>query len=172
MRNFTWNRFPIKYLLIDSLLTPIVVSTYLNKDMCKFESSQKDESRCSRLIPRKHTETLVLLSVHYDKISLFWSLIIFAYLSFTTVREQKIGFNSCECIQFFNIANTHVLNVWGKCIFICNNKIFFLWFFSVYSFYNATFFHYDYVIKPPQPSSAIYGTPPFTGNQDGFFSIH
>jgi len=29
MRNFTWNRFPIKYLLIDSLLTPIVESTYL-----------------------------------------------------------------------------------------------------------------------------------------------
>jgi len=32
-------------LLIDSLLTPIVESTYLNKDTCKFESSQKDESR-------------------------------------------------------------------------------------------------------------------------------
>jgi len=45
MRNFTWNRFPIKNLLIDSLLTPIVESTYLNRDMCKFESSQKDESR-------------------------------------------------------------------------------------------------------------------------------
>ena len=45
MRNFTWNRFPIKNLLIDSLLTPIVESTYLNTDMCKFESSQKDESR-------------------------------------------------------------------------------------------------------------------------------
>ena len=29
MRNFTWNRFPIKNLLIDSLLTPIVESTYL-----------------------------------------------------------------------------------------------------------------------------------------------
>ena len=28
MRNFTWNRFPIKNLLIDSLLTPIVESTY------------------------------------------------------------------------------------------------------------------------------------------------
>jgi len=27
------------------LLTPIVESTYLNRDMCKFESSQKDESR-------------------------------------------------------------------------------------------------------------------------------
>jgi len=30
MRNFTWNRFPIKNLLINSLLTPIVESTYLN----------------------------------------------------------------------------------------------------------------------------------------------
>jgi len=29
MRNFTWNRFPIKNLLIDSLLTPFVESTYL-----------------------------------------------------------------------------------------------------------------------------------------------
>ena len=38
--------FGKKNLLIDSLLTPIVVeSTYLNRDMCKFESSQKDESR-------------------------------------------------------------------------------------------------------------------------------
>jgi len=45
MRNVTWNRFPIKNLLIDSLLTPILESTYLNRDMCKFESSQKDENR-------------------------------------------------------------------------------------------------------------------------------
>ena len=45
MRNFTWHRFPIKHLLIDSLLTPIVESTYLTRDMCKFESSQKDENR-------------------------------------------------------------------------------------------------------------------------------
>jgi len=45
MRNFTWNRFPIKNLLIDSLLIHIVESTYLNRDMCKFESSQKNESR-------------------------------------------------------------------------------------------------------------------------------
>jgi len=29
-RNFTWNRFPIKNLLFDSLLTPIVESTYSN----------------------------------------------------------------------------------------------------------------------------------------------
>jgi len=30
MRKFTWNRLPIKNLLIDSLLTPIVESTYLS----------------------------------------------------------------------------------------------------------------------------------------------
>jgi len=30
-------------LLIDSLLTPIMETTYLNMDMCKFESLQKDE---------------------------------------------------------------------------------------------------------------------------------
>jgi len=29
---------------------------------------------------------------------------------------------------------------------------------------NATFFHSGYVSKPLQPSSAIYGAPPFTGN--------
>jgi len=32
-------------MLIDSLLAPIVESTYLNTDVCKFESSQEDESR-------------------------------------------------------------------------------------------------------------------------------
>jgi len=96
---------------------------------------------------------------HYGKRNLFWSFIIFAYQSFKTVRGQKIGFNSCECMQFLNIAN-----IWGKRIFICNKKKFFLCFFPVYSFCNATFFHSGYVIKPPQPSSAIYGAPPFTSN--------
>jgi len=41
MRNFMWNWFPIENLLINSLLTPIMKSTY----MCKVESLQKDESR-------------------------------------------------------------------------------------------------------------------------------
>jgi len=36
---------------------------------------------------------------------------------------------------------------------------------SFFCFCNATFFHSGYVIKPPQPSSAIYGAPSFTGNQ-------
>jgi len=54
---------------------------------------------------------------------------IFAQLSFATVRRQKIGFNSCECIKFLNIANIDVLDVWGKRIFICNNIIFYFAFF-------------------------------------------
>ena len=77
--------------------------------------------------------------LHLGKRSLFWSSKIFAYLSFTTVRGHKIGFNSCECIKLLNIANTHVLDDWGKRIFVYDNKIFFLCFFSVYSFCNATF---------------------------------
>jgi len=38
------------------------------------------------------------------------SLIIFGNLSFTLVRGQKIGFNSCECIKFLNIANIHAFD--------------------------------------------------------------
>jgi len=41
---------------MDSLLTPIVESTYLNKDMCTFASSQKMKAERNGLIPRKHTE--------------------------------------------------------------------------------------------------------------------
>jgi len=41
---FAWERFPIKNLPIDSLLTPIVESTHLNTNMCKFKPSRKDES--------------------------------------------------------------------------------------------------------------------------------
>ena len=49
---------PVKSLPIDSLPTSMVESSYLNKDMCKFESSQKDENRgqsddCSKT-HRKH----------------------------------------------------------------------------------------------------------------------
>jgi len=38
-------------------------------------------------------------------------------------------------------------------------------FFSLFCFCNAIFFHFSYVIKPPQPSSAIYGAAPFTGHR-------
>jgi len=55
--------FLFKSLLIDSLFTPIVENTYLNRDICKFESSQKMKADSSRLIPRQNTVTLELLSV-------------------------------------------------------------------------------------------------------------
>jgi len=45
MRSVAWNRFPTKNLQIDSNSSPCVESSYLYTDMCKFESSQKDESR-------------------------------------------------------------------------------------------------------------------------------
>jgi len=51
-----------------------------------------------------------------------------------------------------------------KRISSCNNTTFFFNYFTFFRFCNATFFHFGYVIKPPQPSSAIYGAPPFTGN--------
>jgi len=40
--------------------------------------------------------------------------------------------------KILNITNIHALDVWGKRIWICTNKIFFLCFFSVYSFRYAT----------------------------------
>jgi len=63
MCNFMWNHFPIKNLLIDSLLTPVVESTYLNRDMCKIESSQKDESRAQSTDFLKAYRNTVLYSV-------------------------------------------------------------------------------------------------------------
>jgi len=72
--------------------------------------------------------------LHYGKKCLFWSFIIFGYLSFTTVMWQKIGFNSCECIKFWNITNFHVFHVWGKCILRCNDTAFFLNLFPFFDF--------------------------------------
>jgi len=64
--------------------------------------------------------------------------------------------------KIFEHRNHPCIRCLGKRILICNNKLFFLCFFSVYSFCNATFFYSGYVIKPPQPNSAIYGAPLFT----------
>jgi len=41
MRNFTWNQFPTKNLLIDSLLTPIVESTHLQVPQIQKITSKK-----------------------------------------------------------------------------------------------------------------------------------
>jgi len=58
MRNFTWNRFPIKNLLIDSLLPPIVESTYLGELI-------RTPTRCPGFQgPESQTKTSYRLSLH------------------------------------------------------------------------------------------------------------
>jgi len=65
-----------------------------------------------------------------------------------------------------SVANIDVFHVWGKCILSCNDTTFTtcLQYFSFFWFYNTTFFHSGHVIKLPQPSSAMYEAPSFTGN--------
>jgi len=125
MRNFTWNRFPIKHLLIDSLLTPIVESTYLNRDMCKFESSQKDESRwqsidsskayrntsafkCRTAVVSTYFLTLLLRTIAtlqslYGQWQLFWDS--------ETVCGQTTAFFEEHCME---IHSTSILSPFGK----------------------------------------------------------
>jgi len=50
-----------------------------------------------------------------------------------------MGFNSCECMKFLNIANFHACHVRGKRILSCINRTFFLHFSSFFCFCNATF---------------------------------
>jgi len=68
MHKFARNRFSIENLPIDSLFTPIVESTYVNINMCKFESSQKDGKEHSRVIPQKHAESLELLTMYISMV--------------------------------------------------------------------------------------------------------
>ena len=49
-------------LLIDSFFAHIVESTYLNIDMCKLESSQKDESRTQSADSSKAYKKLVVFT--------------------------------------------------------------------------------------------------------------
>jgi len=87
--------------------------------------------------------------LHYDERSLCWSLIIFPYLSFTTVWGQKNRFQQLWKYNFLNIANFHTLHICVKRILSCNEKTFFLCICSFSFFCNSTFFHSGYVIKDP-----------------------
>ena len=109
--------------------------------------------------------------LHYSKKSLYWSFLIFVIWVSKLFGDKKIGFNSCEFIKFLNIANFHVFYVWRRRILSCNDATFLLHFFSFFWFCNATFFHSGYVIKPLQPSSAVYRAPPFTGNPHKLYQI-
>jgi len=96
MRKFTWNRFPIKKLLIDSLLTPIVESTHLNRDMCKFESSQKDERRWQSTDSSKAYRNTSAFK--YTKLMIF--SYHSCYLSHGTRLEK--GFSTCMTYMSFS----------------------------------------------------------------------
>ena len=63
MRNFTWNRFPIKNLLMIPCLHPSWKAHTWIEICASLNHRKKTKVDGSRLIPRKHTETLVLLSV-------------------------------------------------------------------------------------------------------------
>ena len=102
--------------------------------------------------------------LHYGKKSLFWSLIIFGYLIFTTVRGQKNRFQRLWMYKIFKHRKLPCIPCLGETHFKSQWYIF-PSLFSFFCFCNATFFHSGYVIKPPQPSSAIYGAPPFTGHR-------
>ena len=91
--------------------------------------------------------------LHYGKRSIFKSFIIFDYLSFTTARGQKNGFNSCECIKLLNIANFHAFHVWWKRILSCNDTTFFLHFFHFFAFATQ-------LISTPVKSSNLRNQPP------------
>jgi len=54
--------------------------------------------------------------------------------------DKNIGFNSCECIKYLNIANFHVFHVWGKRILSCNDATFSLNYFSFFYFATQLFF--------------------------------
>jgi len=96
--------------------------------------------------------------LHYGKRRLFWSLKIFANLSFTTVWGQKNRFQQLWMYKTLNIANIYVFDVWGKRIFICNNKIFFLCIFMFIPFVTQLF------STPVTSSNLSNQAPLFTGN--------
>jgi len=64
-------------------------------------------------------------------------------------KHRKLPF--IPCLMF---GETHIKLRWHDTTF----------FFHIFSFCNATFFYSGYVIKPPQPTSAFYRAPPFTGH--------
>jgi len=102
--------------------------------------------------------------VHYRQKCVFSSLVISSYLSFTTVRWQKNRFQQLWMYKNFKhrkppcipcLRETHINLQW--------NNIF-----PSLSFF--CFFHSGYVVKPPPPSPAVYGAPPFTGHHIYFLS--
>jgi len=83
--------------------------------------------------------------------------------TFTTVETYFLSPNRCEN-QITKNYQTSVDFFYRSVISPFAVKLFFLPFSSHCSMHNINFSDSSYVIKPPQPSFAVYGTLPFTGH--------
>ena len=129
MRNVTWNRFPIKNLLIDSLLKPILESTYLNRDMCKFESSQKDENRWQSTDCSKAYRNISVFKCFNVSVA-FWpaiaSVLTFLHMWNKIFLNHGQGFLLNKPTKLVNITQLHQYSygvwiiAWGS---MCNANI-------------------------------------------------
>jgi len=89
---------------IDSLLTPIVESTYLNRDMCKFESSPKGESRWQSTDSSKayrNTRAFEYLSAIVDVIK----FLAVNELSFRATEEDLGSLHSGLLLQLMELSS-------------------------------------------------------------------
>jgi len=94
-RIFTWNRFPIKNLLIDSLLTPIVESTYLTTTWF-YHGENTDRPPLELDVHWTNLHTFAFTQLQYSIVNnsatnkLFVSVILGIYTNCTT-HSQPIG---------------------------------------------------------------------------------
>ena len=134
MRSFAWNRFPIQTFQIHSLLILNVKSSCLNTDMCKFESSQKGESRAQSADSSKDwskpRDFIVVLRVFFSlqdcscflwiNLSFLQFLFIFEKIlnrSKTTVTQHSIIFIKIFRVDFAfkQILQSLITSLWSGC---------------------------------------------------------
>jgi len=87
------------------------------------------------------------------------------FYTFTTVDTYFLSPNRCEAHNQ-KLSNFRIDFFYRSVILPFAVKLFLLPFSSHCSMQNIGFNNSGYVIKPAQPSSAVYGAPPFTGHID------
>jgi len=92
MRSFTWNRFPIKF-VIDSLLISPGERSCLNTDMHKFELLQKEESTAQSADSSKAYR---IPSRAFNWIHSFWSLASSCTIKITQLPQSLICVMTCQ----------------------------------------------------------------------------
>jgi len=134
MRSFAWNRFPTKTFSIHSLLIASVKSSCLNTDMCKFGSSQKDESRAhpaySSKAWSKPRDFVIVLRVFFslqDYFCFLWINLSFLQFLFifekilnrskTTVTQHSIILIKIFRVDFAlkQILQSLITSLWSGC---------------------------------------------------------